>query len=91
MCYKMGLKPREVDALTLKEFDLMVTGYQEREEERWDMTRHLMWAMISYGGMGLKKPITPQETMPLNKDRKYRKRYIINEFQAIEFIKTFYQ
>lgn len=86
----MGLKPREVDALTLMEFDLMLTGYQRREEESWDRTRHLMWAVISYGGQGLKKPISVQDTIPLNKDSRNRKRYIVNEFQAIEFIKTFY-
>lgn len=86
----MGLKPPEVKALTLKEFDLMLTGYQERMDEQWDMVRHGMWATISYSGMGLKKPISVQEVMPLFMDRKNRKRFIINEFQAIEFIKTFY-
>lgn len=87
----MGLKPAEVKALTLCEFDLMLTGYQERLDERWDLTRHIMWATMSYGGMGLKKPISPQDVIGLSKDRKTRKRFIINEFQAIEFIKTFYR
>lgn len=86
----MGLKPAEVKALTLKEFDLMLTGYQERVEEQWDLTRHIMWATITYSGMGLKKPISVQEVLPLHKDSKNKKRYIINEFQAVAFIKTFY-
>lgn len=86
----MGLKPREVDELTLAEFDLMLTGYIQREEEKWDRTRHIMWATIMYGGMGTSKQYHVADIMPLAKDRKNRKRYIINEFQALEFIKSFY-
>lgn len=87
----MGLKPDEVWGLTLMEFDLMVTGYQERMDEHWDMTRHIMWATISYGGMGVKKPIKVNDVLPLHKDNRNAKRFIVNEFQALNLIKTFYE
>lgn len=76
--------------MTLKEFDLAYTGYLEREEEEWDRTRHIMWATISYGGMGTKKPLQPKDIVKLHKDKRSEAKHIKSKFQALEFLRTFY-
>lgn len=86
----MGYKPDEVKRLTLKEFDLAYTGFLEREEEKWDRVRHIMWATISYGGMGTKKPIQVKDVIQLHKDKRAAKKHIKSKFQALEFLRTFY-
>lgn len=65
----MGLKPIEVKALTLKDFNRMLRGHLKRQENQWDVARHIMWATINFGGMGIKKMLSPQEIYPLSKDR----------------------
>lgn len=88
----MGLKPDEVRRLTLGEFNAMYTGYKRRQEEQWDMTRHIMSTVIN-GYFGIKKTYTPEQVLKLEKDK--RNGTIIpkirSDYEAYQLLREFEQ
>lgn len=85
----MGLKPVEVRMLTLKEFDLMLTGYNRRQEREWDRTRHLLSFIQTFAGIGASQYTSPQELFPLSLDNENKKRMITTMAQAKTLYKEF--
>ena len=63
-CFLAG-QPKEVKALTLKEYSIMEVAQFEKKCETQDLIRSLRSDIINFGGMGVKKMVTPQELMPL--------------------------
>lgn len=89
MCYEIGLKPSEVRSLTMKEFNLMFTGYLARQDREWNRTRHLMACVINFAGMGAKDFMQPQTIWPLASDKEDQKKYIKTIKQCLELINEF--
>lgn len=59
---EMGLKPWELGALTVREFNEMAAGYSRRLRERTKM--EATWVSVLLNGAGhLKKPITRDELL----------------------------
>lgn len=85
----MGFKPYEVKKLTLKEFNLALTGYMARQHREWDRTRHIMSFVATFGGMGSKEFVTPQSVYPLPADKEETKKKITNAAQAATLLKEF--
>lgn len=85
----MGLKPSEVRKLTMKEFNLMLTGYMARQNREWDRTRHIMAFVATYGGMGASEFIEPRTIYPLPSDRENEKKPIKTKEQALKLLKEF--
>jgi len=85
----MGLKPKEVRLLTMKEFNLMFTGYLAREDREWNRARHLMSAIITYAGMGARDFVDPKSIWPLPMDSEGQKKYIKTIKQVLELVKQF--
>lgn len=85
----MGLKPGEVKALTLLEFNLMLTGYHKRRENEWNIARHLMAYTATYAGMGATKFVQPKDVMSLDLDREGEKKMITTLAQAMQMLKEF--
>jgi hypothetical protein len=85
----MGLKPYEVKKLTLKEFDLMLTGYNRRQEREWDRTRHLLSFIQAFAGMGASEYTPPHDLFPLSLDNENKKRMITTLAQAKALYKEF--
>ncbi len=85
----MGLKPREVRRLTLKEFNLMLTGYIQRQNREWDRTRHLMSYIASFAGMGAQEFVDPKKIWPLPSDNDGQKKMITTAAQAEQLLKEF--
>jgi len=85
----MGLKPKEVKSLLLKDFWLMFTGYQRREDKEWNRTRHLMAFIQTFGGMGASKFANPQSIWPLPLDDENKKQFITSLAQAKALFKEF--
>lgn len=88
--YEMGLKPQEVKRLTLKEFNLMYTGYFRREEREWNRTRLLMTYILNYAGMGATQFKQPQEVWPLDMDKKFIRPKIKTIAQAMRLLKEYH-
>lgn len=87
----MGLKPVEVKALCLRDFNLMLTGYQKRQEKEINQTRHLMAFIRAFGGMGSPDVMQPQDIWPLSMDNTDVKRMITNKAQAEKLLGEFYE
>lgn len=87
----MGLKPDEVNALTLREFAQMQAGYLRREEKITNLARNLMATVINFGGLGTKTPVTAATIWPLNLDKEDQKRMITTLQQAMDLLKEFKQ
>lgn len=85
----MGLRPQEVKALYLKDFNLMVTGYFRRKEIEDNRMRHIVWAVMQFAGMGSSEPITPQNIWPLSMDKESEKRMITSLAMAVQLLKEF--
>lgn len=85
----MGLKPAEVNVLTLREFAQMQAGYLRREEKITNLARNLMATVINFGGLGTKTPVTATQIWPLNLDKEGQKRMITTLQQAMELLKEF--
>lgn len=85
----MGLKPAEVERCTLKDFNLMLTGYQRRQEREWDRTRHIMAFILNYAGWGAKEFHHPKDIYPLGLDKENEKRKITTLKQALALLKEF--
>ena len=85
----MGLKPVEVRLLTMKEFNLMFTGYLAKEDREWNRTRHIMSYIASFSGFGAKDFIHPQSVWPLQMDNEEKKKYIKTLKQCLELINEF--
>lgn len=85
----MGLRPLEVKSLFYKDYILMLTGYQRRMDKKWNGNRHLMWAIMNYGGMGLNEATSPQDIWPLAMDKEDIKRVITTIPMAMELFKEF--
>lgn len=85
----MGLKPSEVKRVTMKEFNLMFTGYLARENREWNRTRHIMSYIATYAGMGAKDFVDPKSIWPLPFDNEDQKKYIKTIKQVLELINEF--
>lgn len=85
----MGLKPEEIDCLTLIEFVLMDYGRFKREEKEWNHTRHIMSYTLNFGGFGAKKFVPAHQIWPLELDKEGVKRFITTKFQALELLEGF--
>lgn len=85
----MGYKPWEVKKLTLKDFNLALTGYMARQHREWDRTRHIMSYVATFGGMGSKEFVRPENIYPLPQDVEQTKRKITNAQEANELLKDF--
>lgn len=85
----MGLRPLEVKKLTLAEYALMYIGYHRRHEQKWNHTRHLMYAVINFGGMGTTTPIPPSQIWPLDMDTYGEIQMITTMAQAIQLLREF--
>lgn len=85
----MGLKPIEVKALLYKDFNLMLGGYHKRLEQERNHIRHIVWAVMSYSGMGLESPIQPQDVWPLDMDKEDEKKMITSLKMAMELLNEF--
>lgn len=75
----MGLKPVEVDRLTLAEFEEMELGYAYREAKELDRLRRLQATIITWSGMGQKKAIEPKDVFIIP---------LIDVKESISYIKT---
>lgn len=89
ICFEMGLKPREVKLITLREFYLMHSGYKRREEKLWEHTRYTAATIINYGGMGAKKLVQPKELIRLELDKEYEIKPIRTIRAAQKLLKEF--
>lgn len=89
LCYEMGLKPLEVKALTLKDFNLMLTGYQRRLDIENNRTRQIMTFILNYSGMGAKEFYPAEKIWPLHSDKEDEKRMITNLRMAKELLTEF--
>lgn len=89
LAYEMGLKPIEVKALTIREFNLMLTGYRRRQEEEWNHTRHIMAYVLNYGGMGTQQLYKPQDIWPLDLDTENEVKPIRTMQQALQLLKEY--
>jgi hypothetical protein len=85
----MGLKPNEVKALTLGEFNLMLTGYQRRQDIENNRTRQVMAFILNYSGMGAKEYHAAESLWPLAIDKENEKRMITSLKMAKELLKEF--
>lgn len=85
----MGLKPLEVEACTLKDFNLMLIGYQRRQEREWDRARHIMAFVANYAGFGSREVLHPKDVYPLELDRENEKRRITTLKQALSLLTEF--
>jgi len=85
----MGLKPHEVRKLTLKHFNLMLTGYINNQNREWDRTRHLMSYIASFSGMGASEFLKPQDIWPLPQDSEGVKKMIKTLDQAKQLLNEF--
>lgn len=86
----MGLKPQEVKALYLRDFNLMLTGYFRRKEIEDNRMRHIVWSVMQFGGMGNPDPISPQNIWPLSMDKEAEKRMITSLAMAAQLLKEFF-
>lgn len=85
----MGLRPAEVKKLTLAEYSLMYIGYHRRYEQEWNRTRHLMYSVINFGGMGTTNPVPPSQIWPLDMDTYGEIKMITTLAQAIQLLREF--
>lgn len=85
----MGLTPLEVKKLTLKDYQLISLGYARRTEIQLNHTRHIMWSVINFGGMGLVDKVSPEQIWPLSMDKEGKKKMITTIAMAIKLLKEF--
>lgn len=85
----MNLLPMQVKALTLRDFNLMLTGHYRRQEQQWNHTRHIMSYVLNYGGMGASEHYKPQDIWPLQMDKEDEKKMITTIHQAMQLLKEF--
>lgn len=88
LAYEMGLKPLEVEACTLKEFNLLMIGYHRREERKWNRTRHTM-SYIASCAPGQTKFVAPRDVIGLEMDKEDGLRPITTMKQAIALLNEF--
>lgn len=88
LAYEMGLKPLEVESCTLREFDLLMTGYHRREEKEWNRTRHMM-SYIASCAYGAPKFIPPRDIITLEMDKEDGIRPITTLKQALSLLNEF--
>ena|GEM_PF-1571154 len=89
LCYEIGLKPREVKTLHLKDFNLLLYGYHRRLEQEKNQTRHLMAFILNYSGMGATEHVSAQQIWPLSMDEESEKQFITTMKQAEQLFKEF--
>ena len=85
----MGLRPWEIKKITLGEYALMYIGYHRRHEQEWNRTRHLMYAVINFGGMGTTTTVPPSQIWPLDMDSYGEQKMITTLAQAIQLLREF--
>lgn len=85
----MSLKPLEIKALNLRDFNLMLTGYQRRQDIENNRTRQVMTFILNYGGMGAKEYFPAEKIWPLSIDKEDEKRMVTSLKMAKELLKEF--
>ena len=91
LAFEMGLKPKEVRALTIKDFNHMLIGMMRRKEHDWDVARNT-WSYIINYPYGVKNYVSPQALRKLpitdggNKEKIKR---ITNHTEAEELLNEF--
>lgn len=88
MAYEIGLKPLEVEQCTLREFNLLLTGYQRREERELHRTRLQMSYIASYA-FGQTKFVHPRDILKLDMDKEDVVRPITTHKQAVALLNEF--
>jgi hypothetical protein len=88
LAYEIGLKPLEVEQCTMREFDLLLTGFHRREEREWNRTRNQM-SYIASCAYGQTKFISPQEVIKLEMDKEDTLRPITTIKQALALLNEF--
>ncbi len=84
----MGLKPKEVKSLLLKDFDLMLIGHNRRIQRQTQQTRNIM-AFIKAFSFGSTQFTAPEDLLPLPIDNEYKKQMITTLSQAKQLFKEF--
>ena len=84
----MGLKPFEVKTLLLKDWHLMLLGYQDRQNRDWNRTRHLMSYIASFS-FNSSEFVHPKNIWPLPIDREDKVKYIKTLKQCLDLINEF--
>lgn len=72
----MGYRWNEVEKMTLVQFLIIASAYEDRQEDEWERTAHLMSAVINYGGMGVSEPIKAEDIFNLRKHQDESKKPI---------------
>lgn len=85
----MGLKPLEVKKLTLRDFNLMFTGYQRRQDVENNRTRQVMTFILNYGGMGANEYFPAEKVWPLAMDKEDEKKMITSLRMAKDLLQEF--
>lgn len=81
--------PHQVDAVLLKDFNLIITGYYRRQDREWNQTRHLLSFIKTFGGMGGSEYTPPQDIWPLPMDTEDEVKMITSLKLAIELLNDF--
>lgn len=76
-------------AVTLSQLQLIVTGFQRREDREWRRTREIVGAVVNYAGWGAKDFIPASNLIPLYSDKEDTKQPIRTLKQAIQLLKEF--
>lgn len=87
----MTLDAKRVKAMTLKEFNLMLTGWNLRNDETWDKVRTIM-ADIRGSAFGAKKAPKPTQILKIrsiDESIGEKIKHITTKRAALELLKTF--
>lgn len=63
--YKWGLHPKQVQALTVREYSIMELAQFEKRAEEKAVIRELRHDIINFAGMGASKRYSPEEIQPI--------------------------
>lgn len=85
----MGFREPEVHFIELREFDLLLTGYQRRQDRETNRTRHILSFIQAFSGMGASEFTPPDKIWPLAIDEEGKKRMITTIEQAKKLFKEF--
>lgn len=82
-----GLTLREARSTTIDDYELLMIAKWIRDENELSKHRSVLATIMNFGGMGLDKPITAQELMPLTLIDDVYSDKINTRLKAMELIK----
>lgn len=85
---KAGYKLHEVEVMTLKDVLLVMQAERQKQEEKWDIARHLMATVMNFSGIGTRDPVSPLDIMALAMDEEDRITPITSIEEALELIEN---